>query len=72
MTLYVLQHVHHLEDDLENIKFIGVYSSEENAMAAIKRLSLTPGFAEAIDGFDISKYEVDKDHWVDGYVDLTR
>jgi len=67
MRVFVLQHVHSLENDAEDVKFIGVYATREKAQAAIKRLSRVPGFSEAADGFHIDEYQVDKDHWVEGY-----
>ncbi len=67
MKVYVLEHVHSQANGWEDVKFIGVYSSRENALAAIKRLSGAPGFAEAASGFHIDEYQVDKDHWVEGY-----
>lgn len=67
---YVLQHVHSLDDGAEDVKFIGVYSSRENAQAAITRLCHTPGFSEASAGFHIDEYQVDKDQWVEGYSTL--
>jgi hypothetical protein len=67
MKIYVLQHVHPTEDDAEDVKFVGVYSSRENAQAAIARLSQTPGFSEAPAGFHIDEYQLDKDQWVEGY-----
>jgi homoserine kinase type II len=60
-----------LEAGEEDIKLIGVYSSHENAQAAIGRLSRRPGFAEAPAGFHIDEYELDKDQWVEGYSTLT-
>ena len=68
--VYVLQHVHSLEGDAEDVKFIGVYSSRENAEAAIKRLSQAPGFSDAQAGFHIDEYQLDKDQWVEGYSTL--
>lgn len=68
--VYVLQHVHSLEEGVEDIKFIGVYSSRENAQAAIARLSKAPGFCEAIADFHIDEYQIDKDQWVEGYSTL--
>jgi hypothetical protein len=65
--VYGLQHVHSLEDGGEDVKFIGVYSSRENALAAIARLSRAPGFSDALEGFCIDEYQVDKDQWVEGY-----
>ena len=49
--VYVLQHVHSLEDGEEDVKFIGVYSSRENAEAAITRLRRAPGFSTRRTGF---------------------
>ncbi len=67
MKVYVLQHVHSVENDLEDVKFVGVYSSRDKAEAAIKRLSRAPGFSEAANGFHVDEYQIDKDHWVEGY-----
>ena len=68
--VYVLQHVHSLDDGADDVKFIGVYSSRENAQAAITRLRQAPGFSEAPAGFHIDEYQVDKDQWVEGYSTL--
>ena len=68
--VYVLQHVHSLDDGVEDVKFIGAYSSRENAQAAITRLSQAPGFSEAPTGFHIDEYQIDKDQWVEGYSTL--
>jgi hypothetical protein len=67
---YVLQHVHSFEDGTEDVKFIGVYSSRENAQAAITRLGQAPGFSDAPAGFHIDEYQVDNDQWVEGYSTL--
>lgn len=37
------------------------------ALSAVIRAESSPGFSEAPDGFEISEYEVGKDHWVEGY-----
>jgi hypothetical protein len=68
--VYVLQHVHSMEDGAEDVKFIGVYSSRENAQAAITRLGHAPGFSDAPAGFHIDEYQVDKDQWIEGYSTL--
>lgn len=70
-SVFVLQHVHSREDGVEDVKFIGVYSSRERAQEAVARMSRLPGFAEAPDGFHIDEYRVDQDHWVEGYVSAT-
>jgi homoserine kinase type II len=63
--VYVLQHENPKNED---VKFIGVYSSKAAARAAIQRLGKQPGFSKTIEGFHIDTYEVDKDHWTEGYV----
>ena len=67
-SVFVLQHVHVREGGVEDVKFIGVYSSRANADAAMARLGRLPGFSEAPDGFHADEYRVDQDHWVEGYV----
>jgi hypothetical protein len=68
MKVYVLQHVHVLSANRESVKLIGIYSSAEKAERAIRTLSKQPGFSNSIEGFHIDAYEVDKDHWTEGYV----
>ena len=51
-------------------KVVGIYSSEDFALAAIERSRMLPGFAGEPDGFVIHQYEVDKDHWPRGFVRL--
>ena len=68
--VYVLQHVYSVDESAEDVKLIGVYSSRENAQAAITRLGQAPGFSEAPAGFHIDEYQVDKDQWVEGYSTL--
>jgi len=70
IKVFVLQHVHSLDDGGEDVKFIGVYSSRENAQAAVTRLCRAPGFSDAPAGFHIDEYQIDKDQWVEGYATL--
>ena len=67
-SVFVLQHVHSREDGVEDVKFIGVYSSREKADAAVARLNRLPGFSDTPDGFHVDEYRVDQDQWVEGYV----
>ena len=67
-SVFVLQHVHSQANGVEDVKFIGVYSSREKADAAVARLGRLPGFSEAPDGFHVDEYRVDQDHWAEGYV----
>jgi hypothetical protein len=70
-SVFVLQHVHSTEDDVEDVKLIGVYSSREKAQGAVARLGRAPGFSDAPDGFHIDEYHVDQDQWVEGYATLS-
>lgn len=66
-TVYVLQHSHEL-DGCDETAMIGVYSSEQMALAAIERLCHQPGFKEYPGCFFIDPYQLDEDHWVEGFV----
>jgi hypothetical protein len=65
--VFILHHVSEFEGE-EDAKLIGVYSSRPRAEAAVDRLKGMPGFREQPDGFQIEPYELDKDHWLEGFV----
>lgn len=67
MKVYVLQHEQTF-DDHDEVLFIGVYSTRAEAENAIVRLCKQPGFKDHSDGFSVDGYELDQDHWVEGYV----
>ena len=57
------------ERDVDNADLlIGVYCTEADAEAAIDRLKSKAGFMAAPEGFRINRYELNRDHWEDGYV----
>ena len=72
--VYLLWHVHEFKDREDNEKliddekFIGAYRTEEDAVAAIERLRNKPGFRHFPEGFQIVKYELNKDNWTEGFV----
>ncbi len=68
--VYILQHEHEIGPDTEDVKLIGVYSSYENAKNAIQRLSEQSGFQNSRDGFCIDEYEIDSDHWTEGFITI--
>jgi hypothetical protein len=70
MKVYVLQHLHEFDDGSSDVKLIGIYRTEQDAMAARKRLSTAPGFRDSPEGFAIDPYEVGRDHWVEGYISV--
>ncbi len=59
MKVYKLEHVHVLYDDVEDTKFLGIFSTKEKAETAMQILSKQPGFKDfpkLIDG-DISGWK---------------
>jgi hypothetical protein len=67
MTVFLLWHEHETVTE-SDLKLIGVYQSYDEARAALARVSDKSGFRNTPDGFQISEYEVGKDHWTEGYI----
>lgn len=70
MIVFVVQHVHPLDVNEEDVKFIGVYSSEANAINGIAELKSLPGFRDCPEGFHIDQYVVDENNWTSGYATI--
>lgn len=69
--VFLLQHSYERDESgVEETKLIGVYSTRERAEQAIVRLSNVEGFRDYPDCFCVDGYEIDKDHWVDGFVTI--
>jgi hypothetical protein len=47
--------------------FIGVYSSESEAKAAIERIKGEKGFVSFPEGFHVYSYKLNEDHWREGF-----
>jgi hypothetical protein len=57
------------QDDREGCELlIGVYSSEAEAKAAIERVKGKRSFADFPEGFQIHAYQLDQDHWTEGFI----
>ena len=69
-VVFLLCHVHEIEPGNDDEKLIGVYRTEGDAKSAIERLRTQPGFVEVPDGFQICPYELNMDHWTEGYVTI--
>ena len=76
--VFLLQHLHVLNEDEEDVKDLGIYSTRESALAAVDRFRKLPGFRDVpqfaddtapgpVEGFYIAEYELDQDYWSDGY-----
>src|SRR5437764_10857651 len=64
VTVYLLWHTDRFGDE----KLIGVYQRESDASSAIKRVQDKPGFSEEGGAFEIVVYEINKDHWTEGFI----
>jgi len=70
MRVFVVQHEHEFQG-CDEVKFIGVYSTEEGARAAVERAKRLSGFSDHPDGFTVDPYEVDRDYWTEGFVTVS-
>ena len=66
--VYLLWFVQEQQQEEDTELLIGVYESEHSANTAIERLKGKSGFADFPQGFQIARYEVNKDHWTEGFV----
>jgi homoserine kinase type II len=66
--VYLLHHVRSDDEFEDDAKLIGVYKTDAAARAAIARLGKQPGFRDHPNGFQINAYELDEDHWTEGFV----
>jgi hypothetical protein len=62
--VYIINHVNPKNDDE---KYIGVYSSYEEAAKVVETYKKFKGFKDAPDHFYIDKYEIGKLYWPEGY-----
>ena len=67
-SVFLLWHTHvHPDTEYEDEKLIGVYRTQRSAEEALERVKVAPGFRDSPHGFEISKYILDKDHWIEGF-----
>jgi hypothetical protein len=67
-SVFVLFHTRESQIYGCDVKLIGVYSSRENAAEAVNRLKVQPGFIDYPEGFTVDEYQLDHDHWSEGFV----
>lgn len=68
--VYILWHGDDVSEETPEPELLGVYSTEAGAKDRVARCLRdgVPGFTEHPDDFLISRYELNKDEWVQGYV----
>ena len=64
MKLYILQHEREDPEYLDDTKLIGIYSSNDAAEAAMRRVQNLPGFSEFPQGFTIGAFDGTLDNGV--------
>lgn len=65
--VFKVDHVYEL-NDIDECKFIGIFSTLINAEDAVNKLIEQPGFREhPIDSFQINKIKVDRIGWQEGF-----
>jgi hypothetical protein len=63
--VFLAQHIHKMHDGSCDTKLIGVYATESDANAAVRRVSDRAGFRDFPEGFTIEAYVLDQDQWED-------
>lgn len=56
------------EEEGDDVKLLGVYSSRENALARIERAKELDGFRDEPECFYVSEYTLDEDQWTEGFI----
>ena len=70
-AVFLLWHVHEFPDQEDDVKLLGVYSSEVKAEQARDNAKTQPGFCDYPDGFHIDRCRVDEPEWTEGFVTVT-
>jgi hypothetical protein len=58
-----------IEEDGDDVRLLGCYSSRERATERILTAALLPGFRDEPDCFMVTKYVLDRDEWPSGFGD---
>lgn len=54
----------------DDLKILGVYSTEQNARERIGRARKLPGFRDEPECFVVESYTLDEDQWTEGFVSV--
>ena len=58
------------EEDGDDLKILGAYSTEQRAQDRLLRARDLPGFRDEPDCFLIDRYGLDEDLWTEGFVTM--
>jgi homoserine kinase type II len=67
-SVFTVWHVTEVEGGNDTELLIGVYKTEQDAKAAVERLKGKQGFVDYPEGFQIHSYELNRDHWTEGFI----
>ena len=66
--VWLLWHGDDIYDETPEAKLLGVYSSDALARDRIAHSADLPGFRDHPEAVEISRHDVDRDEWTEGYV----
>jgi len=66
--VYMLLHIHLMEDRREDAKNLGIYSSKKKVFEEIKKYKTLAGFKDHPRGFHVYEYEIDKNLCEDDFI----
>jgi hypothetical protein len=66
-SIYLLSHDYETPTSLDNGILLGIYHSEADARKSKEELATQPGFDQFPNGFHIDRYQINEDHWTDGF-----
>jgi hypothetical protein len=66
--VFLVRHARESYDGIDDIKFIGVYSTEKKAQLAVEHAKTLPGFKETPDGFHVEGLLLNRSGWLSGFV----
>jgi len=66
-SVYLVQHSRDLDNGAEDVKIIGVFSTEGRAKTAVRLVEKAPGFRKYTAGFHIDRYPLDQEFWSEGF-----
>src|SRR5690349_4129190 len=66
-SVYLLQHAAREGRDDEEVKTLGIFSSEKEAKLAIRRFKKLPGFSRYPNNFHLNLYRLNEREWPEGF-----
>jgi hypothetical protein len=67
-SVYLLQHMAREGSDDEDVKTLGIFSSQREAMLAVRRFKKVTGFKRYPNGFYVDRYTLNRPTWAEGFV----